>query len=679
MSRMVWLSPLLGASLIASLGAGAATAQPAHHPSLAAPGVVASRDGSFAGRLEAREAEAEIPGFGRVGGLYLYGFDTGDAPPDGFGLMPPVLAVRPGDLLSFDLVNRLPCNAGRPEGTADAVMSQSNLHTHGLLVSPSGSAPGAYGDFVFVLSNTGTPPADGRCVDGGTSRHATHGTSHGTSADTSHHAAHGAQGHDLLDGAIPYAIRVPDDHPPGLYWFHPHAHGVSQQQIARGLSGLLTVGDLWDYAWIACRPGVEGPDGCADDAAARETALRARTHVDFVALKDLQVQRNAAGKWQAVEWYDAGFCGDDAYPVLTDGACTPEGRSDQRWLVTVNGQVTPVLTMQDDAPQVLRIANLSASMSYNLELRAGDVLLPFQILANDGVGVGQDADLGMQTDGDMLLLPSARLEIYLDRGDLCAALGPACDGSDVTAALEVVKWDCPDGDPLSCGDPWPIGPIMTLAIKGLDPSEPEIPLSVALSPIVDGFDDPPAPGAAEPPLCADGSAPGAALAQGQFRTIALWNGDVDGGETFTMMTDPVPRADLPEFDPPDDMTAEWLRANDFRTFDHGRTDLCVAAGRTETWAVMNLSDEFHNFHVHQSKFAVIETGGAGEPARDTGDAVLHDNFPIPPGSWIKVRVRFTDAVAGRFVYHCHILEHEDKGMMSVIEVVASGANEGAVP
>lgn len=104
-----------------------------------------------------------------------------------------------------------------------------------------------------------------------------------------------------------------------------------------------------------------------------------------------------------------------------------------------------------------------------------------------------------------------------------------------------------------------------------------------------------------------------------------------------------------------------------------RTDLCIAAGPVETWIVQNISDESHNFHVHQSKFTVREISGSDGTTRDTGDTVLHDNFPIPPGEWIKIRVRFDNAVAGRFVYHCHILEHEDKGMMSVIEVVTSDA------
>ena len=50
-------------------------------------------------------------------GLYLYGFTTDDAVDPEFKLLPDVWTVQPGDLMTFDLENKLPCNPGRPEGT----------------------------------------------------------------------------------------------------------------------------------------------------------------------------------------------------------------------------------------------------------------------------------------------------------------------------------------------------------------------------------------------------------------------------------------------------------------------------------------------------------------------------------------------------------------------------------
>ena len=49
--------------------------------------------------------------------------------------------------------------------------------------------------------------------------------------------------------------------------------------------------------------------------------------------------------------------------------------------------------------------------------------------------------------------------------------------------------------------------------------------------------------------------------------------------------------------------------------------------------------------------------------------MLHDNYPLLPGARVLVMIRFDAAKLGRFVFHCHILEHEDKGMMATIGVV----------
>jgi FtsP/CotA-like multicopper oxidase with cupredoxin domain len=628
---------------------GVARAQ--EQPALADPPVATSSKGVFSGVLTAQEAAADIPGFGRVEGLYLYSLVPAGSAEAQPLLAPTVWAVKPGDLLDLQLINDLDCNEQRPEGTDGAVMSQTNIHTHGLIVSPHDKQDGSYGDFVLVLAN---------------SAHVT-GTGAGCKTPHPHHGMSAEQ------GSIEYRIPIPAEHPPGLYWFHPHPHGVSQQQLARGLSGVLTIGDLWDYAALTCDPDdPASPMHCRDKAAAeREAALRAETDQHVIMLKDIQVERHGNGPWHTVKWYDAGFCGTDDYPVLKDGACSPAGddASRKKWLVTVNGQVLPRLVMNDNRSLVLRLANVSASMTYNLELRAKGKLLPFQVIANDGVHAGQSIEHRMLGEGRILLMPSARVEIYLDRGDICRALGPDCDGGDVAASLNVVKWACPDGNPMSCADPWPIGQIMSIDLKALDSGEKPKPLAVDTSPLATELSVPPVAVEAAGP-CSDGSAPLGALPAGAHRTIAFWNGTIGKDEIFTMKTDPTPTKDVADIDVPDKVTRDWLKANGFRSFDHARTDLCVTAGAIETWLVYNAADEYHNFHVHQSKFAVIDSGGSKTNGRFGGSTVLHDNYPIPPKSWIMIRVRFSNKVAGRFVYHCHILEHEDKGMMSIMEVVA---------
>lgn len=84
--------------------------------------------------------------------------------------------------------------------------------------------------------------------------------------------------------------------------------------------------------------------------------------------------------------------------------------------------------------------------------------------------------------------------------------------------------------------------------------------------------------------------------------------------------------------------------------------------------MVNASAEGHNFHIHQTRFRILEVLGAGENFTPIPDA-LHDNYPVLAGQAIKVRIALDrPEQIGAHVYHCHILEHEDRGMMSAIEV-----------
>ena len=110
---------------------------------------------------------------------------------------------------------------------------------------------------------------------------------------------------------------------------------------------------------------------------------------------------------------------------------------------------------------------------------------------------------------------------------------------------------------------------------------------------------------------------------------------------------------------------------DGRVIDETRTDQTVKLGDTEEWTVVNTDQQYHSFHIHQTPFLVTEVGGAR-----WDDDSLRDTFSVPPATdqgpgTLKVVIPFTDPViVGRFVYHCHAVDHEDKGMMGVIEVVA---------
>ena len=103
---------------------------------------------------------------------------------------------------------------------------------------------------------------------------------------------------------------------------------------------------------------------------------------------------------------------------------------------------------------------------------------------------------------------------------------------------------------------------------------------------------------------------------------------------------------------------------DGRTFDMNRTDVRVKLGAIEEWTIRNAADELHTFHIHQGPFQLTEINGVPQPPDDHRDIV-----DVPIRGEVKVIIPFTNPlIVGRFVYHCHILAHEDKGMMATIEV-----------
>jgi suppressor of ftsI len=100
------------------------------------------------------------------------------------------------------------------------------------------------------------------------------------------------------------------------------------------------------------------------------------------------------------------------------------------------------------------------------------------------------------------------------------------------------------------------------------------------------------------------------------------------------------------------------------TFDHERVDFRIPLGSTEEWTIRNASEELHIFHIHQVAFQVLSV--KGKPVPFDG---LEDTVNVPIHGEVKIRLAFTDpTIVGRFLFHCHIMEHEDKGMMATIEV-----------
>ncbi|MGH3355715.1 MAG: multicopper oxidase family protein [Nocardioidaceae bacterium] len=117
------------------------------------------------------------------------------------------------------------------------------------------------------------------------------------------------------------------------------------------------------------------------------------------------------------------------------------------------------------------------------------------------------------------------------------------------------------------------------------------------------------------------------------------------------------------------------RQIDDKKMDMSRIDETVELGTTEVWEVHNRDGEQHSFHVHDVQFQVLSIDGATPPPELAG---WKDTMFVRPGTTIKVAMRFTDYADPDtpYMYHCHLLMHEDQGMMGQFVVVEPGASAG---
>ena len=102
-------------------------------------------------------------------------------------------------------------------------------------------------------------------------------------------------------------------------------------------------------------------------------------------------------------------------------------------------------------------------------------------------------------------------------------------------------------------------------------------------------------------------------------------------------------------------------------------NIVVHSGTVEDWVIRKPRSEDHIFHIHQIHFQVLEVDG-----QPVNDPAIRDTVDLPfwsgsgPYPSVKVRMDFRDPnIVGTFVYHCHILQHEDGGMMGEIQVLPS--------
>lgn len=182
----------------------------------------------------------------------------------------------------------------------------------------------------------------------------------------------------------------------------------------------------------------------------------------------------------------------------------------------------------------------------------------------------------------------------------------------------------------------------------------------------------------------------------ELATVAVSGNPVKYGSEnlVTYITSQTPKELDPSQPAPDELAQLYIPNNHKRTFtfsakdqgktflindevyDENRIDTTVQVGDIEEWTLENVTKGHHAFHIHQLDFLVTKINGEDQPPLG-----YQDTIDLPPcsqdskgnctkSSQTVVRIPFVNPViTGVFVYHCHILGHEDKGMMQNIKVI----------
>jgi len=444
----------------------------------------------------------------------------------------PTIRVAPGDTIAMTIHNALPATPGRP--------GDVNVHFHGLVVSPD--APGD--DVLRTIARPG--------------------------------------------GTVRYLVKIPADHEPGLYWYHPHAHGATYEQVTSGMSGAIVVEGLQQHLPVL-------------------QTMRER----IIVLRDVPIGPNAVDEDMPMTSM-AGMngtsppAGTSAAPRKATNAANP-CRAESALQPTLNRQLHAHIGIRPGERQFFRVVNASASRYFDLSVDGSTLGL----VARDGVPL--DAYPGtppLEIVRHLLLPPASRAEFIVTGPARPSELRSACFNSGPT------------------GDADPAVDLATLVDPGANDAESSAPLELRVgSPLPANVLSQPLP----PPAAT--------------RTIR-----------FT-----------------EDAAGFYLNGKAFAMGD--RPAIVARSGTVEAWTLLNETDEVHDFHIHQVHFATTSLDGV--PVRPR---IWSDTVNVPPrrrladGRYLagnaKIIVDFRDPVVrGTFVYHCHILDHEDQGMMAVIRVI----------
>jgi FtsP/CotA-like multicopper oxidase with cupredoxin domain len=465
------------------------------------------------------------------------------------GEQSPTLHVHPGDVLKLTFTNDTPAPT-----SSDAMQMQMSL-----------SGPDVCGATTMDSSSTNVH-------------------FHGTNTPPVCHQDEVI--HTLINSGqtFTYEVHFPSNEPPGMYWYHPHAHGLAEMSVLGGATGAIII------------DGIEN------------------------------LQPKVAGLTQRVLVVRDNPVPGDPQP----GGSVPSKDLSLNFIPVPYPNYPPAVIPTSGKREFWRVANTCADTVLNLQLLYDGKPQPLEVVALDGVPVdSQDGSRhGKIISKTNIFLPTASRAEFVVKPP----------NPNVKKA-ELVTLNINTGP---VGDDDPTRPLATIQTATTSPSQ-----SVQAPASIPNVSGPPNPQRFE------------GLAQAKpttERTLYFSENQQPSGPNqeqtfFITVVGQTPVAFNPNNPPA----------------------ITTTRGSVEDWTIQNRSEEIHEFHIHQTHFLLLEQNRKPVPPKQRQ---FLDTVNVPfwsgkgPYPSVKVRIDFRGPIIGDFVYHCHILEHEDGGMMAIIRVVA---------
>jgi FtsP/CotA-like multicopper oxidase with cupredoxin domain len=475
------------------------------------------------------------------------------------GLEAPTLVVNPGDNLIVHFTNNMP--AVSPTTVGDNMASMK-------MTLANDSAMGG-------ATTSASPACNGMMRTNVTNVHF-HGTNIAPVCGQDEVVNTLVQPGQSFD----YNVTIPTTEPPGLYWYHPHPHGISEGQVQGGAAGAMIVQGIQNVF-----PSLAN--------------LPTRTLV----IRDQMLPATEANDNNIPAW-DLSL----NYVPVTYPSYTPAV------IETIPGE-----------QELWRVVNSAADTILNLQYVVNGTALPMQVYAIDGYPLSSGSASNMTT---IQMGPGGRAEFVVttpsagDTAQLVTEYQNTGPDGDFDPARPIANVVSQSGAPAPAQMPAAGGPVNSTLYDSLANLTPAAHRNLYFSEVLQNPADP--------------NSPTNFYITEEGQTPAL----------FTMGQQP---------------------------------NIAVHAGTVEDWTVENRAGEDHVFHIHQLHFQVMAVDG-----QPVNDPALRDTYDISywsgTGAYhsITVRMDFSDPnIVGTFVYHCHILEHEDGGMMGEIKVLPQGSSARA--